>query len=167
MQLERATGGFFSVRASGRLDPLGFVKGWAVARVADRLAAAGARRFLVDAGGDVVARGRPWRIGIRHPHEHEQLAAVVAVEDLAVATSGEYERGAHIIDPHTGAPPTGLLSVTIVGPDLALADAYATAAFAMGTAGPAWTATLDGYDAMCITSDRRVLSTPGFARYRV
>jgi len=172
LELERATAGFFSVRASGRLDPSGYVKGWAVARAADRLAAAGARRFCIDAAGDIVARGRPehdrrWRIGIRHPDEHDRLAAVVAVEDLAVATSGEYERGAHIIDPHAGAPPSGLLSVTIVGPDLALADAYATAAFAMGADGPAWTATLDGYEAMCITSDRRVLTTPGFERHRV
>jgi thiamine biosynthesis lipoprotein len=172
LELERATAGFFSVRASGRLDPSGYVKGWAVARAAGRLASAGARHFCIDAAGDIVARGRPepdrlWRIGIRHPQEHERLAAVVAVEDLAVATSGEYERGAHIIDPHTGAPPSGLLSVTIVGPDLALADAYATAAFAMGADGPAWTATLDGYEAMCITSDRRVLTTPGFERHRV
>jgi thiamine biosynthesis lipoprotein len=172
LELERATGGFFSVRASGRLDPSGYVKGWGVARAADRLAAGGAARFSIDAAGDLVARGRPepdrpWRIGIRHPEEHDRLAAVVAIEDGAVATSGEYERGAHIIDPHTGAPPSGLLSVTIVGPDLALADAYATAAFAMGADGPAWTATLAGYEAMCITSDRRVLSTPGFERYRV
>jgi thiamine biosynthesis lipoprotein len=53
----------------------------------------------------------------------------------------------------------------VVGPDLGTADAYATAAFAMGEAGPAWTATLPGYDAMCITVDERVLSTPGFERY--
>src|SRR5947208_3610844 len=121
---------------------------------------------------DVVARGRPdagaaWRIGIRHPEALDRLAAVLAVSDLAVATSGEYERGAHILDPHTGRPPAGLLSVTIVGPDLALADAYATAAFAMGEAGPAWAATLTGYDALCVTEDHRVLSTPGFARHRV
>ena len=91
---------------------------------------------------------------------------MLAVEDLAVATSGEYERGAHILDPHTGRPPSGLLSVTVVGPDLATADAYATAAFAMGADGPEWTATLDGYDALCITSDGRVLTTPGVARHR-
>ena len=138
----------------------------------ERLAAAGADSFCINAGGDVVARGRPapdrrWRVGIRHPRSPTALAAVVAVEDLAVATSGEYERGAHIVDPHTGAPPTGLLSVTVIGPDLATADAYATAAFAMGADGPAWTATLAGYDALCITTDHRVLSTPGFARHRV
>ena len=171
MALERATNGFFSVRPAGRLDPSGFVKGWAVARAAERLTGAGAENFCIDAGGDVVARGRPsrgrrWRVGIRHPLEHEALAGVVVVEDLAVATSGEYERGAHILDPHTGRPPSGLLSVTVIGADLGTADAYATAAFAMGAGGPAWTATLTGYDAMCITEDRRVLSTPGFERYR-
>jgi len=171
LALERATGGFFSARPAGRLDPSGYVKGWAVDGAAERLAAAGATRFCINAGGDVVARGRPapdrpWRVGVRHPEALDQLAAVLAVEDLAVATSGEYERGAHILDPHTGEPPSGLLSVTIVGPDLATADAYATAAFAMGAGGPAWTATLAGYDAMCITSDRRVLTTPGLGRHR-
>jgi FAD:protein FMN transferase len=166
LALERATQGYFSVRAAGRLDPSGYVKGWAVAGAATRLAEAGARAFCVNAGGDVVARGRPWRVGIRHPVRLDELAAVLAVEDLAVATSGQYERGAHIRDPHTGSPPEGLLSVTVVGPDLAVADAYATAAFAMGARGPAWTATLGGYDAMCITRDHRVLSTPGFERHR-
>ena len=172
LALERETGGFFSARPAGRLDPSGYVKGWAIDGAAARLAAAGATRFCVNAGGDVVARGRPepdrlWRVGVRHPEALDELAAVLEIEDLAVATSGEYERGAHIVDPHTGAPPSGLLSVTIVGPDLATADAYATAAFAMGADGPAWAATVDGYDAMCITSDRRVLTTPGFARHRV
>src|SRR5919202_6129370 len=168
LALERETGGFFSARPAGRLDPSGYVKGWAIDGAAARLAAAGATRFCINAGGDVVARGRPerdrpWRVGVRHPEALDRLAAVLAVEDLAVATSGEYERGAHIVDPHTGAPPSGLLSVTIVGPDLATADAYATAAFAMGADGPAWTATLDGYEAMCITSDRRVLTPPRLA----
>ena len=169
--LERETDGFFSLRAGGRLDPSGLVKGWAVDGAARRLAAAGAENFCINAGGDVVARGRPerdrlWRVGIRNPVELERLAAVLAVEDLAVATSGLYERGAHILDPHTGRPSAGLLSVTVVGGDLATADAYATAAFAMGAAGPAWTVGLAGYDAMCVTSDQRVLSTPGFARHR-
>jgi thiamine biosynthesis lipoprotein len=172
LALERATNGFFAVRPAGRLDPSGLVKGWAVDGAAQRLAAAGAGSLCVNAGGDVVARGRPapdrrWRVGIRHPAEPGALAAVVAVEDLAVATSGAYERGAHIVDPHTGLPPTGLLSVTVIGPELATADAYATAAFAMGADGPAWTTTLAGYDALCITTDHRVLSTLGFDRHRV
>jgi thiamine biosynthesis lipoprotein len=163
LELERATGGYFSARPAGRLDPSGLVKGWAVDRAAARLATAD---FCINAGGDVLARGRRRRVGIRHPEDPASLAAVIAVEDHAVATSGAYERGAHIVDPHTGRSPDGLLSVTVVGPDLATADAYATAAFAMGADGPAWTAALADYDALCITSDHRVLSTAGFGRHR-
>ena len=166
LALRHETRGYFDVRAGGRLDPSGLVKGWAVAGAARNLVAAGARSLFINAGGDIATRGGPWRIGIRHPLQRERLAAVLEGSDLAVATSGEYERGRHVIDPHTGRPPDGLLSVTIVGPDLATADAYATAAFAMGADGPVWAATLAGYDALCITTDQRVLSTPGMARYR-
>ncbi len=166
VRLREQTRGYFSVRAAGRLDPSGLVKGWAVARAAERLGAGGARRFSIDAGGDIVVRGDGWRIGIRHPLERDKLAAVLELSDVAIATSGEYERGQHVIDPHTGLPPSGLLSVTIVGPELAVADAYATAAFAMGAAGPAWAAARDGYETLCITSDREVLSSPGLDRYR-
>jgi thiamine biosynthesis lipoprotein len=171
-ELSDATGGFFSVRAAGQLDPSGFVKGWAVGKAADILGRAGARAFSINAGGDIVLRGRagptePWRIGIRHPVELDQLAAVLAGEDIAIATSGEYERGAHVIDPHTGRPPAGLLSATIVGPDLATADAYATATFAMGDQGPEWAAGLSNYETLCITADQVVLTSPGLDRYRV
>ena len=67
-----------------------------------------------------------------------------------------------MIDPHTGRPPTGVLSVTVTGPDLANADAYATAAFAMGPRGAQWAAGLTGYEAMTILADGRALLTPGF-----
>ena len=56
----------------------------------------------------------------------------------------------------------GYVQVTITGPSLAIADAYATAAFAMGTAGPAWTARLRGYEAMTILAGEQVLTTAGF-----
>ena len=161
-QLRVETGGFFDARAGGRLDPSGFVKGWAVDRAAALLEARGARRFCVSAGGDLVARGGPWRVGVRHPRRRRRLAAALAVSDAAVATSGAYERGPHVLDPHTGRPASGVRSVTVVGPDLGTADAYATAAFAMGAAGPAWTAGLVGYEAMTVIGER-VLSTPGFA----
>jgi thiamine biosynthesis lipoprotein len=113
------------------------------------------------------APGRPWRIGVQHPHERARIAAVLAPRgDLAVATSGAYERGEHIVDPLTGRPPAGVLSVTVAGPDLGTADAYATAAFAMGADGPVWTATLRGYEAMTMLAGGRVLSTRGMAALR-
>ena len=160
------TRGCFDVRARGALDPSAFVKGWAVEGAASMLVAAGARNLCVHAGGDVVVRGErapglPWRVGIQHPYLRDRTAAVLRARDLAVATSGAYERGAHIVDPRTGAPPQGVLSVTVLGPDLGTADAYATAAFAMGVEGPAWTAGLDDYEALTILADGRVLSTRG------
>jgi thiamine biosynthesis lipoprotein len=75
------------------------------------------------------------------------------------ATSGTAERGAHVIDPHTGRPPSGLTSVTVVGPRLSVADAYATAAFAMGAAARDWLDTLDGYDAFAVGADASTWST--------
>ncbi len=161
-RLREDTGGFFDARARGQLDPSGLVMGWAVDRAAALLERAGARRFCINAGGDVLVRGGGWRIGVRHPHRRDALAAVLTLSDAAVATSATYERGEHIADPHTGRPPEGVRSVTVTGPDLASADAYATAAFAMGAAGPEWTARLRGYEAMTILEDDEVLFTPGF-----
>src|SRR4051794_16194179 len=152
--LRRATGGYFNAYATGRLDPSALVKGWAVQRAADALDAAGVHDFCLGAGGDLAVRGRIWRIGIQHPDDRAAIAAVVELQGAsAVATSGGYERGAHIVDPLSGAAPPGVLSVTVVGPDLGTADAYATAAFAMGVAGPRWTATLPGYEAMTVLAD--------------
>ncbi|HEY2541657.1 MAG TPA: FAD:protein FMN transferase [Gaiellaceae bacterium] len=160
-ELRQETSGFFDVDAVG-LDPSGYVKGWAVDGAAAILDRSGAREYAINAGGDIRTRGR-WRIGIQHPLEPQAVATVVEGDDLAVATSGAYERGDHVRDPHSGHAPAGILSVTITGPDLGTADAYATAAFAMGGhRAPNWTARLDGYEAMTILDDGRVLSTPGF-----
>ena len=167
-ELREQTDGYFDAHYAGRLDPSGLVKGWAVDRAAAILDESGVQNYAVSAGGDMRVRGgalpdAAWRIGIQHPHHRDQVAAVIETRDLAVATSGEYARGEHVWDPHRAAPPSGVLSVTITGPDLATADAYATAAFAMGERGPHWTARLRGYKAMTILADERVLSTPGFA----
>ncbi|HUZ81890.1 MAG TPA: FAD:protein FMN transferase, partial [Gaiellaceae bacterium] len=169
-ELRQETRGYFDAHAPlpGLIDPSGLVKGWSVDRAAAILDEGGARNYAVNAGGDMVLRGAAlpddrWRVGIQHPLIRDRVAKVVEANNLAVATSGAYERGEHVVDPHTARPPSGVLSVTITGPVLATADAYATAAFAMGEAGPSWTARLPrGYAAMTILADERVLSTPGF-----
>jgi thiamine biosynthesis lipoprotein len=188
-QMRLESGGAFDISFGARakvaprpglapLDPSGLVKGWAVARGADLLREAGASNFFVNAGGDVLTR-RPsnaadddgvdgWRLGIQHPWERDRVAAVLMVSDAAIATSGRYERGDHVVDPRSGLPAMGLASVTVVGPDLAIADAYATAAVVLGPgAGMRWLTTRAGYEGMGITDDRVVLLTPGFDRYRV
>jgi thiamine biosynthesis lipoprotein len=160
-QLRFDSGGHFDVnghRADGALDPSGVVKGWAAEEAAWILDAAGARNYAINAGGDVLVRGEPapgepWRIGIRHPMRFDAIAHVVELRGGAVATSGAYERGEHISNPLTAAAPRDWLSVTVVGPSLTFADAYATAAFAMGSGGLAWVSGHAGYRAYGIRAD--------------
>lgn len=160
-QLRDDSGGQFDVRrhrTDGGLDPSGVVKGWAVEEAAWILDAAGARNYAINAGGDVLVRGgpvpgEPWRIGIRHPLRVDAVAHVVELREGAVATSGAYERGEHISNPLTAAPPRDWLSLTVVGPSLTMADAYATAAFAMGSDGLAWVSRHPGYRAYGINPD--------------
>ncbi|ANZ14217.1 putative thiamine biosynthesis lipoprotein [Streptomyces noursei ATCC 11455] len=162
-----ATDGWFSPVAGGVLDPSGLVKGWAVERAAQRLRAAGARHVCVNGGGDLrfsggTAPGVPWRIGIAHPLRPDALCAVVTGHDLAVATSGTAERGAHILDPHTRATAHGPAAVTVVGRSLTMTDAYATAAFAMGAKAADWLESLPGHEALAVTADGGCWHTTGF-----
>ena len=92
---------------------------------------------------------------------------MLEVSDRAVATSGTYERGAHIADPRTGLAPSGLRSVTVVGPGLAFTDAYATAVYVMGLDGLRWLADRPDYAALAITDDGRTVWTAGMDRYLV
>ncbi|MFJ5261931.1 FAD:protein FMN transferase [Streptomyces sp. NPDC088387] len=156
------TAGAFDVRLPGRgLDPCAVVKGWSVQRAARLLTEAGVRRFCLNAGGDVVAAGGPWRVGVRHPERADRVCVVLEITDGAVATSARYERGDHIVDGRTGRPATGLLSLTVVAPTLTEADATATAAFALGADGIAWAAARAGCEVFAVDGERRVRSTEG------
>ena len=157
-RLEFETDGYFSLHSGGTLDPSGLVKGWAIQRASEMLAAAGSRNHCVNGGGDVRCEGsgsagEPWRIGVADPLRAGALVAVVTGCGLAVATSGSAERGSHILDPHDGSSPTALASVTVVGRELATADAYATAAFAMGADAPSWLESLDDHRALVVYGD--------------
>jgi FAD:protein FMN transferase len=168
-ELGWATSGYFSARAAGVLDPSGLVKGWAIEQASELLRSAGSVNHCVNGGGDVqcageFAPGQPWRVGVAHPLEPEQLAGVVAGNDLAVATSGTAERGQHIVDPHTRRPPTALAAVTVTGRHLTYVDAYATAAFAMGDGARSWLEGLPGYSAFGVAADGATWRTGGFVK---
>lgn len=151
------------------LDPSGLVKGWAIQVAAEMLSAAGAVNFCINAAGDIALGGspepgRPWNIGIRHPYLPDMLATSLRLSGpAAVATSANYERGEHIIDPRTGSPAELLLSATVTGPDLGVADAYATAVFVMGLDGLEWIASQDGYEAYVITATDMTQWSDGFS----
>jgi thiamine biosynthesis lipoprotein len=156
-EYEERSGGAFRAQLPGRpFDPCGVVKGWAVQRAAELLRADGVREFCLNAGGDLVAVGRSWSVGIRHPDEADKVCAVFTVRDQAVATSGTYQRGAHIFDGRTGEPVEELLSLTVIAEDLTTADAVSTAAFAMGEKGVAWADEQPGCLVFAVDAGRRV-----------
>ena len=170
-RVKTSSGGVFDVwsHGTGGFDPSGLVKGWSIDRGAAILRRAGARNFCINAGGDILAagdatQGKAWRVGIRHPELATRVAKVVAVHDLAVATSGAYERGAHISNRGAPALPLELVSLSVVGPSLTLTDAYATAAFAMGEAGITWAASQPGYGVCAVTRQGRTVWDDTFGR---
>jgi thiamine biosynthesis lipoprotein len=162
----RMSGAWFDPWAMpGGIDPTGLVKGWAVDQALAVLREAGMTAAMINGGGDVAvygspALGDPWRIGIRHPWRSGALAAVLEVP-AAVATSGTYERGAHLISPFTGRPGSLAASATVTGPSLALADALATALAVGGDEVLNMVSELDGYDGYLIRADGSEDSTPG------
>lgn len=164
----QCTAGYFDPGFDGRYDPTGLVKGWSVERVHALLRSAGSTAHSVNGGGDVrvfgeTAPGAPWQVGITHPLVPDAFVAVVCASDLAIATSGSYERGPHVINPFTGRPATELAAVTVTGPDLALADAYATALLAMGGAALDWATRQAQIEALIVHADGTYQKTPGFA----
>ncbi|QKW24490.1 FAD:protein FMN transferase [Kitasatospora sp. NA04385] len=161
-ELAAETGGYFSARPGGRLDPGGYVKGWAVEEASRALRRSGSVQHCVSGGGDVQTAGGPWRVGIADPHRAGAVARVVTGRDLAVATSGTAERGPHVIDPHTALPAASFASLTLVGTHLARLDALATATFAMGAPrGLHWLAAR-GVRALAIHPDGRQETTAGW-----
>jgi thiamine biosynthesis lipoprotein len=131
--------------AGMELDFGGFGKEYAADRAAGVLRAAGVAHALVELAGDLVAigarpDGQPWRLGIRHPRTPGALLATVPLSDLALATSGDYERFievdgrryGHVLDARTGWPQDHWQSASIVAPTCLAAGAAATMALLMG-----------------------------------
>jgi len=140
---ELTLGSFDPWKAEGGFDPSGLVKGWAAEVGAQMLVEAGARNVLINASGDIVLRGGkpdggPWNIGIASPEDVEKYVKFFDVVDGSVATSGDYEKGAHIVDPHTGLIAIGARSATVIGPDGAICDALATALMVDGVDAQKW-----------------------------
>ena len=112
---------------AGGFDPSGLVKGWAADKCADMLMSAGAQHVQVNAAGDLSLRGgyfdtadgvvKPWKIGVVNPDNRLEVLKTFDITDGAIATSGTYERGAHISDPYTGMIAIGAKSATVAGPN--------------------------------------------------
>lgn len=167
-----------SIPEGAGLDFGAIAKGYAGQKISELLASYRVESAMLSLGGNVQVLGRKpdgslWNVGIADPSDEVRIAGSVAAENAAVVTSGAYKRyfeqnGVryhHILDPETGAPAeSGLLSVTIIAENGALADALSTALFVMGEE-----KALDywrehgGFETVLITEDGRVLATEGAA----
>jgi thiamine biosynthesis lipoprotein len=120
--------------------------------------------FCLSAGGDMLASSlgsKIWKIGLQNPERKDAVLGIIPARNLAVATSGNYERGNHIIDPKTGLVPDFFKSLTVIGPDIITTDVYATAAFAMGKEGLNFVDAQPGYDVFAVGKDRNIYMSTG------
>ena len=169
---KQETRGFFDiVRPDGTIDPCGMVKGWAIKNAARQLCDMGFANFCVEAGGDIQCRGvndqgGEWTVGIRNPFNPDEIVKVLTPKGHGVATSGNYIRGDHIYNPHTGAYGSeDIVSLTVIGPDVLEADRYATAAFAMGREGIHFIERAPGLEGYEIDAHGAARMTSGLGRY--
>lgn len=144
-------------------------KGFIAQKIRLKMESLGVTGGLVNAGGDLITwgkneDGKTWRIGIADPAKQEKHLAFLSLENMAVATSGSYERFAlingekysHIIHPKTGHPVKGINSVTVISRDAELCDAIATSIFLLGVKeGLAFINQFDDLQCFIIDSDNR------------
>jgi thiamine biosynthesis lipoprotein len=131
-------------REGVRVDLGGIAKGWAVDRSIELLKKRGIQHARVTAGGDTRLlgnrRGRPWTVGIRDPRQQGKAIAVLPLVDMAISTSGDYERffdedgvrHHHIINPKTGKSATGVRSVTVIAADATTTEGLTKSVFIKG-----------------------------------
>jgi thiamine biosynthesis lipoprotein len=157
-----------------RINLGGIAKGYAVQHGADYLRSRGVEHALLNAGGDTRVigdrRGQPWIVGIRHPRQENEVITRLPIVDEAISTSGDYERFFeenghryhHIINPATGRPTEGVLTVTVIGPDGTLTDGLDTAIFVLGAEeGLKLMESYPDYEAIIVDSAGKISYTPG------
>lgn len=160
-----------------KIDLGGIAKGYAVDISIDALAKMGIEHALVTAGGDTRLlgdrHGRPWIVGIRDPRNEERQAVTLPLEDIAISTSGDYERFFeesgeryhHILSPKTGKSAHEVQSVSIIGPSSLMNDALSTTVFVMGVhAGISLINTLPDYEAIVLDNSRKLHYSSGLTQ---
>lgn len=160
-------GAFDPWAVPGGVDPSGYVKGWGADVGVQILLAHGFENCSINAAGDITCRGfmspgKPWAIGIRHPEHAHEIVKVTSLLDSSIATSGLYERGAHIVNPRTGDRRMALDSATVVGPDGGMADALATACLVAGWECATWFARLPGWSVYLVQGGTARYFGPAF-----
>ncbi|OQB22051.1 MAG: Thiamine biosynthesis lipoprotein ApbE precursor [candidate division BRC1 bacterium ADurb.Bin183] len=157
----------------------GIAKATAVERAVNIIKERGYSDALVNAGGDIYAMGfnakrKPWRIGIRHPRDNTKFLKEIDVSNIAVFTSGDYERVVevdgkryhHLFDPQTGKPAEKCISATVIAHDIKTVAGLSASVFILGPEkGLELIRTIPAADALIVTPDLAVHSTEFFQKY--
>lgn len=168
---KKETDGYFDIEHNGKIDPSGIVKGWAIYNAAELLHEHGFHHFFIDAGGDIQVSGKNekgnlWTVGIRNPFREDEIVKVLALDNNGIATSGLYNRGQHIYNPHEPSQAiTDIASMTVICRTVYDADRFATAAFAMGEKGIQFIEKMPGCDGYMIDSEGVATMTSRFHRF--
>ncbi|MEP0357752.1 MAG: FAD:protein FMN transferase [Paraglaciecola sp.] len=169
IQLTELTHSIFFAHENVKIDLGGIAKGHAIDNSIDILQKMGIKHALVTAGGDTRLLGnrlgKPWMVGIRDPRNKQKQAVVLPLVDIALSTSGDYERYFeengkryhHILSPKTGASAHEVQSVSIIGPKSTLNDALSTAVFVLGVQkGMDLLNRTPGYDGIVVDNSRKL-----------
>ncbi|TAL22740.1 MAG: FAD:protein FMN transferase [Nitrospirae bacterium] len=148
IKLDRKLHAVFLNKQGMLIDPGGIAKGYAADRAVEVMKKSGIKSGLVSIAGDIKAfglrpDGKPWKIGIRNPRQKnkdDEIMATVDLSDMAISTSGDYERYFiadgkryhHILNPKTGYPADGIMSVSVIAKEGAITDPFSTGIFILG-----------------------------------
>lgn len=168
-QTTKDTNGYFDIFRNGKLNPSGIVKGWAILKASELLKKNGFKNFYIDAGGDIQIAGRnqrePWKIGIKNPFNQKEIIKSLVLYNKGIATSGNYIRGNHIYNPKNNKKISGIVSLTVIGPNIYEADRFATAAFAMESNGISFIENLSGFEGYMVDNKGIATYTTGFNKF--
>lgn len=160
------------------VDLGGIAKGYGVDQAVTILKKQGVDSGYVNAGGDGMYFGtKPdgsfWRVGLRNPDNKAEAITIIEISDMAVTTSGNYERFfnesarlSHICDPRTGMSSQSLISATVIASSAMEADVLATAVFVLGPVeGMELIERTENTEALLITPARKIIKSSGFDSY--
>ncbi|MFH1617404.1 MAG: FAD:protein FMN transferase [Candidatus Margulisiibacteriota bacterium] len=152
------------ISEEAEIDLGGIGKGYAVEKIYALLKERGVKKALIDMHSSLAAIGGPWRIGIQDPNDKEKLVGTVELHDgQALSTSGNYERGDHIVNPKDKTQSSKCRSVTVLCKDAAVADALSTAVFVLGPEkGLELINSLDNTECLIVQNDGKIVKTKGF-----
>lgn len=168
---KKETKGYFNIEKSGKLDPSGLVKGFAIYKASKILKNKGFENFYINAGGDIQVSGKNknnenWRTGIQNPFNKNEIIKILSLTNNGVATSGTYIRGQHIYNPLRKSDKLkDVVSLTVIGPNVYEADRFATAAFAMQEKGIQFIESIQGLEGYMIRKDKTATFTLGFEKF--